>query len=574
MPIMYNKIEDCITNVVDQEDLQKVTLQTLNIISKTIGVTLGPYGYNVLINEPQVGHFMTKDGFTVMNNLLFQGELANIIHSLIKSISAKLVEEVGDSSTTAVLAANKLYRLLLNMIDKYNMRPKEAMDLLNSLRDYCIDYIKLHSNKVSEDLHELKDIATISINNDEKLGEIVAKAYQETNGEGFVNVKIGKGETTNYNIVKGFQINYGYIDPILINNPELKESAYDKPLVLMFDAGLHAEKWLNVLNQLASITIQTKTPIILITSSYGKLVKNWFESYALSCKNVKAPILLSLITMPNTSDNQFAIFEDLAIKLGAKIINTLDKEEDKIDFSSIGKIKDNVLNLDEKHNFKDYAGSCERIVSTSKTTTFFESHGNEETIKSRIAELRDNLNDLSAEDVLASERYRIKKRLAVLTDKLVTINVGGTSEQSKLADKALIDDAVGACKATLSNGFVRGNNIELMCALKEYMDNLDSDKVVEHDFSFALFVSVYEAYRVVRENANIDVASIETQEDLDANIDNILNSNINIVKGSNVNVISPANTDIEMIKAITSMIGLLITSKNCLTKNFNSNYAE
>ncbi|MEI2423340.1 hypothetical protein V6O07_23935, partial [Arthrospira platensis SPKY2] len=135
--IMYNDMEDRFSNIVNEETLIKVTQYVLEEITQTVGATVGPYGSHILINEPSVGHFMTKDGFTVMCNLAFKGEISSIIYELIKSISGKLVEAVGDGSSAAVLASSKLYTTLIisDLLKKY--RPKQIIEALELIKNYA-----------------------------------------------------------------------------------------------------------------------------------------------------------------------------------------------------------------------------------------------------------------------------------------------------------------------------------------------------------------------------------------------------------------------------------------------------
>lgn len=562
MKILYNKIADKCNNIVNEEDLREITLSTLDVITEAIGATVGPYGRMVLINEIQSGHLMTKDGFTVAKHLQFPGEISNVIHHLITTISQKLVEEVGDGSSSSVIAANKLYKMLIEIIDENNIRPQKVTDILEKIKEYCIANIEKQAKPVSEDMHELQDIATISVNNDAVLGKLIADAYKENGREGFISVKIGKGEYTKYETAKGFQISYGYADPILINNPELKECNLDNPLVIMFDSGLHDTKWTDILNNLMISALKTNTNIILIMSSYGKIVQNWFRKYTMDCKNNHINPKLNIITMPTSSKNQFAQYEDLAIKLGATIINTIDKEEDDIEF--------NLLSTSPNgKKIQDYAGKCESVISRDKITTFLNAEGDKLLIDSRISDIKEELSELKSDDVLLSETYRLTKRLAVLTDKLTTIYVGGISDQEKISKKALIDDAIGACRSTLLNGYVEGCNRSLVKAVGQYIKEHDKDSL-EGIFALALFRAILAPYQQVRKNGRLDYIEVENYEDFTNKFDELISEKLNIADEVDVQVINSAKTDIEIIKTITSMIGLLITSSIALTANPNS----
>lgn len=567
--IMYNSLRERQSNIVTSNDLEKITRDTLEQIADTVGVTLGPYGYSVLIEEPTVGHYTTKDGFSVMTRLEFDGNIAGVIHNLVTRISEKLVNKVGDGSTSSVIIATVLYNNLMEIIKNENVRPKAIIDALEEISKTVNKDILKMAVPISEDLSELRDIATVSLNNDRNMGELISNAYKELGTtDGFINVKIGKREKTTFECVKGFQIDKGYMDQIMVNNPETKECVFDNPKILMFDVGLHDQKYIDILHNLVIGAMNKKENLVVILPGCGKNVRVWLSAIYREIVKTGQPIRVCFIELQNATESAYAAYEDLAIKVGARIVQTMEDEDTKIDWEW-----DKLVDT--------YFGSADSFVGAENNSTFIGSKGNEVLIQSRINDIKKQLENSTTEDVIMSaDTYRIKKRLAVLTDKLGTIYVGGITEQAKIADKALIDDGVAACKSALKYGYIPGGNVALVTSLLKIAVNSRAN-TLKRKVALATLEASLAGYQRVLDNAKIDEnpmeeivrATLNKEISLDEGVMELMSMDLDIVNDAHkVDVINSAETDIEIMKAISSIIGLVITSSVAITKHRLSMY--
>lgn len=552
-------ILDGSTNIVPDYDFKRITADTINAIADNLSITLGPFGSNVFIKEETVGHFMTKDGFTVLNNMFFPGEISGSIHSTIKNISEGLVMKVGDGSTSSILAARHLYNILANSSLLKQYRPKDIMDALDEISKEAgsLLYSK-YSTRIDEHNMELiEDVATVSLNNDKKLGKLIFDIYNEIGIEGFINVKTANKESIDYTVTEGFQIDSGYIDKILVNNSDTNENILKNAKIIMFDATLSDNRFIPMLDKLMKLMVTRKEPLIIIAPNFGQTICAFFRQfYSVVLKNSIIPEI-NIIKVPNFTEDQMNKFEDLAIKTGSFMVRVSDDEDLKIDFTNYDFLNEKIF------------GNAELVKSDEKKTTIIGGKGNTEMIEARIHEVRTKLKEITvAEDVLGKDLYQLKKRLATLTDKLVTINVGGISEQAKLADKALIDDAVAACKSALIHGYTEGCNFGLLKALNELQDVYEPDvnmigssqDMLKYELIRILFESISGVYKEVLANANMYTSFEKISEKIKANEKPI------DITGHNNLIINSVETDVEILKNINSIIGLIITSKAMLTK--------
>lgn len=612
MSIGYNDLEDKVSNIIEAKQFNELTLIAMEQISQTIGLTLGPYGHEIMIEDPTTGHYSTKDGFSVMTKLNFPGNVTGLIMNWIKDVSRELVKTVGDGSTSSVLIANELFRVLMKQLENTKIRPKEVFDILKDISEEVAVIIKEElAQPLSEDLSELKDIATVSVNNDAKLGELIANAYKELGtADGFINVKLNVGSNTRFECVKGFQIDRGYMDKILINEPDTKECILNETDILMFDAGLYDPKFVKILNNLSVLYYGNNRNLVVVLPGAGQNVRQWMAGFCRDVRSKSLPIRVNFIELPNAVEEDARAYEDLAIKVGARIIQTIDKEEDTIDWTLF---PENELNPITK-----YLGSAESAISSEDKTTFVDGRGNAEMIATRIAAVEQEVKaaDKGEDVIMSSKHYKLKKRLAVLNDKLATVYVGGSTDQEKISNKALVDDSVSACKSAITHGYIKGCNLGLRYAItKLYAKELELGNVNRLIVLRSLVDTVDVAHKIVLNNAKdmIDYSVLadhiecsdlarsvirdriysgcisEVIEDIVVSdivgnelaekgptamdiANAIYEMNINIVEGSKINIVNSADTDIQILKAVASIIGLLINCRGMISTKNNSVY--
>ena len=564
--IKYGGYDGLRYNFVPEDEYKEIAKTVINVMADTVALTAGPYGGNLFIQEPQVGNFMTKDGFTVLKNMNCPGDVSFSVFEVVKNISEGLVLTVGDASTSSILIGRNANNKIMESQSLKKKRPKDVMDTFQALTTVLGKIISGYiANPIDDELTQLLDIATISVNNDINLGKLIVKIYNEIGREGFINVKVADSEKTTYTISKGFQVNSGWLDALLITNPDTEESVLKDTDIIVFDTFLDHNRFIQMLNQIFAINSIERKSLVVVAPGYGKVISESFRNYFRTNLSGGYVPSVNIIALPCTTTEQREIFEDFYIKVGATPIRLSEDEDLKIDFSS-------------RENYKSYLGHADCVKSTEKVTTFLGGNGSETAISARISEAKRKLeHKKTAEDVLGSELYHLKKRIAVLTDKLATILVGGVSVQEQIANKALIDDAVAASKSAIEYGYVDGCNFAIIKAIeyvKEYLDwgkeipeiKKELESLKELDLSILkelieiLLDSVIESHQLILKNADI----FKSKEEILA-----MDKPENLVHKDRP-VINSAQTEVEILKNVASIIGLIVTSKGCITKTPNS----
>lgn len=560
-------------NFVPEDKYKEIARTVINVMADTVALTAGPYGGNLFIQEPQVGNFMSKDGFTALQNMECPGDVASSVFEVVKNISKGLVLTVGDASTSSILIGRNTNNKIMESKTLSNRRPKDIMDTFQILTNVVGKIIlKRLTKPVDNELSQLLDIATISVNNDINLGKLIVEIYSKLGREGFINVKVADSETTTYTITKGFQVNSGWLDPLLITNPDTEESVLKDTDILVFDTFLDHNRFVQMLNKIFAVNNIERKSLVIVAPGYSNTISEAFRAYFRNNLSAGFVPAINIIALPCTTTEQREIFEDFYVKIGATPVRISEDEDLKIDFSS-------------REGYKTYLGHADCVKSSEKVTTFLGGKGSETAISARISEAKRKLEiKKSADDVLGSELYHLKRRIAVLTDKLATINVGGVSVQEQIANKALIDDAVAASKSAIEYGYVQGCNFAIIKALqivKLFLDlnqtkcpafQNDKDLQVLHDLDSEilnelidiLLDSVIETHQLILSNAGLYKSKEEILE---------MEKPENLVHKDR-QVINSAQTEVEILKNVASIIGLIVTSKGCLTKTANSVLTE
>ncbi|MEK7340531.1 MAG: molecular chaperone GroEL, partial [Verrucomicrobiota bacterium] len=407
----------------NQEALKSI-LEGIKKLSKAVAATMGPKGRNVVINKGGKSPLCTKDGVTVAQEIFLEDPFENVGAQLVKQASSRASDTAGDGTTTAIVLAYAIYKEgMRNVGSGANpMLLKKGMD--KAVAHLLIALDKLAIPITSDE--EIKQIATISANNDAEIGEIVAKAMQKVGQDGIITIAEAKGIDTVLTVVEGMQIDKGYLSPYFVNNAEKMIVEYENPLILITDKKLsQAKELVPILEKVK----ETKRPLLIIADDMEEEVLTTLVINKLG----ESPLPVCAIGAPSFGDRRKALLEDIAILTGATLIT-----------ESLGLfVKDVGL---------EALGTAKSIKILKDSATIIDGFGDKKTIQERIAFLRAEI----ARETSEYAKQHLEERLAKLSGGIAIINVGAGTETALKEKKERVEDALHATRAAAKEGVVAG----------------------------------------------------------------------------------------------------------------------
>lgn len=405
---------------IEGRDLLKQGVDTL---ANAVKVTLGPKGRNVVIEKEYGGPLITKDGVSIAREIELEDRFQNIGAQIVKEVAEKTCNDSGDGTTTSIVLAQAIINEGLKMVTS-GMNPLDIKKGIDEAVATVVDFIKENTEHIGDNLERIKQVASISANNDEEIGKLITSAIKQVGNDGIITLEESKTRDTYVQVVEGTRFDRGYVSPYFVTNTDMKECVLENPYIIIF------KDKLNNLRDIVHVlepTVQTGKPILIIAKDYDNevintLVVNKFRTQLKICA-VKAPAFGDLDYM-----------RDLAILTGGRVI---DKDSQKGD----------LLNI---------LGSCDKVIVAKDSTTIVNGNGKE--IAERI-------------DELESEYYHnpsdlLKDRIDKLRGGAAILYVGAVSEIEMKEKKDRVEDALCATKAALEEGIVPGGGTVLVHSLK------------------------------------------------------------------------------------------------------------
>lgn len=518
--------------VIYDSDAKERLLAGIEKLEKAVAVTLGPCGKNVLIDEFGSVH-STRDGVTVAKSVSLKDRFENLGAQAVKEVAEKSADRVGDGTTTSTVLAASIYRNGL----KYVSLGSNATQIKNGIKkaaDQAVGYIKSVSKPVSEK-EDIRRVAVVSANGDEKIGEIISNIMDKIGNDGTVKVENGNGVDTTSKIVEGMVIDRSYESPYMITNPDTMEAELDNPWILVVDRKLaNVQELLPTLNEVA----RTGRPLFVIAEDYGEEVLA-----ALIMNKMRGSLNSVAIKAPSYGENRRAILDDIAILCGGRVVTeaTGTRLENAIPPSGI-------------------LGSAQRVLVNKTNTVVIGGAGTADCVKARADSIRAQL--ASAEEF---DKDKLAERLAKLTSGIGVISVGATTEAERKELRDRVDDAFCASKAAARSGIVAGGGSALLMA-KQNLENWIRTQEFSGDENIGakIFADSLEApIRRILANAGID-SSLIVGKLLERETPS--NTGYNVLKKEFVDMISdgiidPAEVVINEIQNSASVAGLLLTTE-------------
>ena len=425
-------------------------------LADAVTSTLGPSGRNVILEQDMGMPTSTKDGVTVAKSIDLKDKVENLGAQIVKQASIKTAEQAGDGTTTSTLLAQSILSEGLERMQQ-GSNAVEIKRGIDEAVQHVTNYLETIVSREITDEEQLKQIATISANNDIEVGELISTAMEKVGQDGVVTIEESKTGETYLETVEGMQFNRGYKSPYFVTDNNSMSAVLQDPLILITDKGLTQVK--ELLPILEGVSNQNKSLLIIADNVGGEalstLVVNKMRGI-LNCVAVQAP---------EFGDRKKAMLEDIAILTGGKVVSSeKGMRLDKFDAS--------------------WLGSANKVTVTKDTTTIIDAKGSEETINTRIEEIKNQIEESSS----PFEKETLQDRLAKFVGGVSIVHVGGHTEVEMKERKDRVDDALHATKAALEEGVLPGGGIALLNAaawlagtLVNEEDPIEGDKLTGYD---------------------------------------------------------------------------------------------
>ncbi|MBP8625883.1 MAG: chaperonin GroEL [Syntrophorhabdales bacterium] len=407
-------------------------LKGVNTLADAVKVTLGPKGRNVILEKSFGSPTVTKDGVTVAKEIELEDKFENMGAQMVKEVASKTSDVAGDGTTTATVLAQAIYREGAKLVAAGH-NPMELKRGIDKAVEVVVEELKKFS-KPTKDQKEIAQVGTISANNDETIGKIIAEAMSKVGKEGVITVEEAKSMETTLEIVEGMQFDKGYISPYFVTNPEKMEAVLDEPLILINEKKISSMKdLLPILEQVAKMG---KTLLIIAEDVEGEALAT------LVVNKLRGTLKVAAVKAPGFGDRRKAMLEDIAILTGGQMIS----EELGIKLESI--------------TFKDL-GSAKRVVIDKDNTTIVDGAGDKKDIEARVKQIRAQIEETTSD----YDREKLQERLAKLVGGVAVINVGAATETEMKEKKARVEDALNATKAAVEEGIIPGGGVAFIRCL-------------------------------------------------------------------------------------------------------------
>jgi chaperonin GroEL len=414
-------------------------LKGVNILANAVKATLGPRGRNVLIEKTFGAPVVTKDGVTVAKEIELEDKFENMGAQMVKEVASKTSDVAGDGTTTATVLAQAIFREGIKLVAAGHdpMKLKRGID---KAVEAVVEEIKRLSKQV-KGRKEIAQVATVSANGDESIGNILADAMEKVGKDGVITVEEGKSLETTMELVEGMQFDRGYLSPYFVTNPEKMEVELDDPYILLHDKKISGMK--DLIPLLEEVARSGKPILVIAEDVEGEALAT------LVVNKIRGTLKCAAVKAPGFGDRRKAMLEDIAILTGGRVI----AEEAGMKL--------------ENATIKDL-GRAKKVVIDKDDTTIVGGAGKKAEIEGRIRQIKAQIEETTSE----YDREKLQERLAKLAGGVAVIRVGAATEADMKNKKALVEDALHATRAAVEEGIVPGGGVTYIRAMKA-LDTLE-----------------------------------------------------------------------------------------------------
>ena len=501
----------------------------VDALANAVKVTLGPKGRNVIIGKSFGAPTVTKDGVTVAKEIELKDPLENMGAQMVKEVASKTNDLAGDGTTTATVLAQAIVKEGLKNVAA-GANPMDLKRGIDKAVEAIVKDLTKQAKVVGSDSNKIKQIASISANNDEIIGELIANAFAKVGKEGVITVEEAKGTDTYVDVVEGMQFDRGYLSPYFVTNPEKMEVELESPYILLYDKKVSSLKeLLPVLEPVA----QSGKPLLIIAEDVdGEALST------LVVNKLRGALKIAAVKAPGFGDRRKAMLEDIAILTGGTVIS--EEQGHTLENATL-----------------DMLGTAKRVTIDKDNTTIVSGAGAADLIKNRVNQIKGQM-EVTTSDY---DKEKLQERLAKLAGGVAVLYIGAATEIEMKEKKDRVDDALHATRAAVEEGIVPGGGVAYIRALDSLEAKVKGQIADEATGMAIVRRALEEPLRVITSNAGID-GSIVIQKIKDGKGDFGFNARTEVYENLfKAGVIDPTKVARVALENAASIAGMMLTTE-------------
>ena len=508
-------------------DARNQLKEGVDALANAVKVTLGPKGRNVIIEKKFGAPTVTKDGVTVAKEIELEDKIANVGAQMVKEVASKTSDVAGDGTTTATVLAQAIMNQGLRSVNS-GANPMDLKRGIDKAVQVVVENLKTLSREVGGK-DEIAQVGSISANNDNEIGDLIAEAMDKVGKDGVITVEEAKGTETSLDTVEGMQFDRGYLSPYFVTDPDNMEVVLEDALVLVHDKKISAMKdLLPVLEKVA----QMGAPLLLVAEDIDG------EALAtLVVNKLRGTLRVAAVKAPGFGDRRKAMLEDIAVLTGGQVLS--EEKGFKLENATV-----------------DTLGRAKRIVITKDNTTLVDGAGSDDQIKARINQIRTQTESTTSD----YDREKLQERLAKLSGGVAVLKIGAATEPEMKEKKARVEDALHATRAAVEEGIVAGGGVAFIRALPS-LDNVETENEDQEIGVRIVRRALEEPLRQIVNNAGLE-GSVVVQKVKDGKDDFGFNARTeeygNLLS---MGVVDPTKVARTALENAASVAGLLLTTQ-------------
>ena len=510
---------------IEARDLLK---QGVDQLANAVKVTLGPKGRNVVIEKKFGAPQITKDGVTVAKEIELEDKFENTGAQLVKSVASKTGDDAGDGTTTATILTQAIVTEGLKNVTA-GANPMDLKRGIDKAVKSVTDFIAKSAEQVGDNYDKIEQVATVSANNDEEIGKLIADAMKKVKKDGVITIEEAKGRDTTIGVVEGMQFDRGYLSPYFVTDTEKMECVMDAPLVLIYDKKIsNLKEIVHVLEPVAN----SGKPLLIIAEDV--------DSEALTTlvvNRLRLQLKICAVKAPGFGDRRKAMLEDIAVLTGGVVIS--EEKGLKLEQATV-----------------EMLGSAEKITITKDNTTIVNGKGDKNAIQDRVNQIKSEIKNTKSD----YDKEKLQERLAKLAGGVAVLYVGAVSEVEMKEKKDRVDDALCATRAAVEEGIIPGGGVALVRAGKalEGLKGANNDEQTGIDI---IKRAIEEPLRQIVENAGLE-GSVVVQKVKEGKGDFGYNARTDVYENMlESGIIDPAKVTRVALENAASIAGMFLTTE-------------
>jgi chaperonin GroEL len=511
-------------NIEARDELKK----GIDQLADAVKVTLGPKGRNVIIDKKFGAPHITKDGVTVAKEIELSDPFQNMGAQMVKEVASKTGDDAGDGTTTATVLAQSIVSVGLKNVTA-GANPMDLKRGIDKAVETVVANIKSQARKVGDDYSKIEQVATISANNDAKIGKLIADAMSKVTKEGVITVEEAKGTETTVEVVEGMQFDRGYLSPYFVTNTDKMEVEMESPLVLIHDKKISSLKEMLPILEAA---VQTGKPLLIIAEDVDS------EALAtLVVNRLRGSLKICAVKAPGFGDRRKEMLEDIAVLTGGVVIS--EEKGLKLEAATL-----------------EMLGKAEKISVNKDNTTIVNGSGAKDAIAARVQQIKAQIAATTSD----YDREKLQERLAKLAGGVAVLYVGAASEVEMKEKKDRVDDALSATRAAIEEGIVPGGGVTYIRAISS-LDSLKGDNDDETTGIEIVKRAIEEPLRQIVANAGVE-GPVVVQKVKEGKDDFGYNARTDVYENFfAAGVIDPAKVTRVALENAASIAGMFLTTE-------------